>query len=198
MPVDKEEKIRLKKLQIVEALKRLLEKNVYSNVTVQDIADESGFSKGGVLHYFSTKEDIYLELQKEIFTEFERSHRQIIEKELGSDELVPLSTLLDVESFILDKRNIKIMINLIQYAFEEEKIMNTIREFLEKHRMFYTSIIERTRLEHPTRRRIDIDPVSLSRIAQTVVLTIGILELMDPTEYDYIEIVKFVTAILKG
>ncbi len=198
MAVDKEEKVRQKKRQIIEALKRLLERNVYSNVTVQDIADESGFSKGGVLHYFSTKEDIYLELQKEIFTEFERSHRQIIEKELGSDELVPLSTLLDVESFILDKRNIKIMINLIQYAFEEEKIMNTIKEFLQKHRMFYTSIIERSRLDHPTRRRVDIDSVSLSRIAQTVVLTIGILELMDPTEYDYIEIVKFVTAILKG
>ena len=62
MMVKKEEKILKKKKIIIDALKVRLRNDVYSKITVQDIADEAGFSKGGVLHYFSTKEDIYLAL----------------------------------------------------------------------------------------------------------------------------------------
>ena len=50
MMVTKEDKVQKKKKIIVDSLKSCLRKNVYSKITVQDIADESGFSKGGVLH----------------------------------------------------------------------------------------------------------------------------------------------------
>jgi hypothetical protein len=40
--------------------------------------------------------------------------------------------------------------------------------------------------------------VYLSRIAQTIVLFIGVLELMDPSSIDYVEIVRYVAALLKG
>jgi AcrR family transcriptional regulator len=52
----KAEKIDAKKLSIIKALERRLERDVYSRITVQDIADEAGFSKGGLLYYYPTKE----------------------------------------------------------------------------------------------------------------------------------------------
>ena len=139
--IPKEEKAKKKRKIIIEALKRLLDKDVYSRITVQEIADEAGFSKGGILHYFPTKEDIYLELIEEIFTEFVQAHSSILEWELATDEVAPISALVGAENFIIDKRNIKIIINIILYAFEEEKIMKIVSKYIRTHRNFYDNII---------------------------------------------------------
>lgn len=198
----KEDKIKKKKKVITDALKNCLQKDVYSRVTVQDIADEAGFSKGGVLHYFSTKEDIYLELLGEILAGLEKAHVDILQWDQktnsSSDVMAPLSALLGVESFILDKKNIRILINLVLYGFEEEKIMKIMREFISKHKTFYNNVIARSRENRPSRRKSDLDSQSLSRMAQTIVLFIGILEYIDPSEIDYVDIVKYVSTILKG
>ena len=198
MLVKKQEKLKKKKAIIVDALKRCLESDVYSRITVQNIADEAGFSKGGVLHYFKTKEDIYLELIESIFSELERSHIDILKRDLTSNEIAPLSALLGVESFIFDKTNTRIVLNLILYAFEEPKIMELFTGFLHKHKDFYTNLIIRSRKDRESKRKSDLDPVYLSRIAQSIVLFIGILEIMDPSSIDYVEIVRYISTLLKG
>jgi AcrR family transcriptional regulator len=187
MMIKKEEKIRKKKKIILDALKRCLDRDVYSKITVQDIADEAGFSKGGVLHYFSNKEDIYLALVEDIFHEFEEAYVS----------MAPMSALVGVENFIADKTNIRIMINLFLYAFEEEKIMNQIKLYINKLRYFYLNIIPRgDDLNH--RRKSDLEPKYLARIAQTVVLFLGLMETIDPIEIDNLEIIKYITTLLKG
>ena len=200
--VPKEEKAKKKKKIIIEALKRLLDKDVYSRITVQEIADEAGFSKGGVLHYFPTKEDIYLELIEEIFTEFVEAHSSILEWELATDEVAPISALVGAENFIIDKRNIKIIMNIILYAFEEEKIMKIISKYIRLHRNFYDNIIsDLTKGAEASGEKSDLPSKYLSRITQTIVLFIGLLESIDPSdqgEMDYLEIVKFVTSLLRG
>lgn len=199
--IPKEEKAKKKKKIIIEALKRLLDKDVYSRITVQQIADEAGFSKGGILHYFPTKEDIYLELIEEIFTEFVQAHSSILEWELGTEEMAPISALVGAENFIIDKRNIKMLINIVLYGFEEEKIMRIISKYIRMHRNFYDNIISELTKEGKGRRKSDLPSKYLSRITQTIVLFIGLLESIDPSdpaEMDYLEIVKFVTSLLKG
>jgi len=197
MLVNKEEKVKRKKKIIINALKRRLEVNVYSKITVQDIADEAGFSKGGILHYFHTKEDIYLELIEDIFTEFEEAHSSILEWNYNSNEIAPISALVGAENFILEKTNIKILTNLILYAFEDEKIKNILSKFIVKHRNFYNNIIDNVRKDNPE-KNTGIETKYLSRIAQSIVFFIGLIELLDPIEIDHIEIVKFVTKLLKG
>ncbi len=198
MMVRKEEKVKKKKKIITDALKACLERDVYSKITVQDIADESGFSKGGVLHYFQTKEDIYMELIEDIFTELEEAHSSILDWNIKLEEVAPISALVGVERFILDKTNVKIMINLLLYAFEEEKIMNIISKFIRKHRFFYDNLIPAVPDENRGRRKFDIESKYLSRIAQTLVLFIGLLEAIDPIDIDHVEIVKYVTSLLRG
>ena len=199
--IPKEEKAKKKRKIIIEALKRLLDKDVYSRLTVQEIADEAGFSKGGILHYFPTKEDIYLELIEEIFTEFVQAHSSILEWELATDEVAPISALVGAENFIIDKRNIKIIINIILYAFEEDKIMKIVSKYIRTHRNFYDNIISELSKGERTRKKSDLPTKYLSRITQTIVLFVGLLESIDPSdqgEMDYLEIVKFVTFLLRG
>jgi AcrR family transcriptional regulator len=198
MKVVKEEKVRQKKKVITDALRRCLNKDVYSRITVQEIADEAGFSKGGILHYFPTKEDIYLELIDSIFTELENTHIKIFEDGLKNVEVAPLSALVGVESFILDKNNIKIITNLMLYAFEEEKVKEKIKSFIVKHKMFYTGIIKNSRKEGPSRRKADLDPGAMARIVQTILLFIGILEFIDYTNIDHYDIVKFISTMIKS
>jgi len=119
MHFPKEEKAKYKKRIIVDALMRRLENDVYSKITLQDIADEAGFSKGGVLHYFQTKEEIFLELISQLFGDLARIHNDLFQMTEKSGSVVPLSALLGVESFILNKTNIRIVANLVLYAFEE-------------------------------------------------------------------------------
>ncbi|MCP4132550.1 MAG: TetR/AcrR family transcriptional regulator [bacterium] len=198
MIVDKELKIKKKKKIIIDALKRRLETDVYSNITVQDIADEAGFSKGGVLHYFHTKEDIYLELIEDIFSEFTNAYNSIFQWKLKSEEIAPISAMVGVEQFILDKRNIKILINLFLYAFEDEKIMGIMRQYINRHHKLYHGIISDFREDVPSRRKTDLDTKFIARVAQAVIFFIGLLESMDPTDINYVDVVKYLTGILKG
>jgi AcrR family transcriptional regulator len=196
--MDKEAKLKEKKKLIIEALKRCLERNVYSNITVQEVADEAGFSKGGLLHYFQSKEDMYLELIRDLFEEITGDHAKMIEGDLQSGEQASLTALLSIEKFFLDKRTTKIFINLMLYAFEDEKIMKQLRDFLHQHLEFYASLINKSREGSTLRRKTDLDPLVTARIAQIVVLGAGIFESVDGTDLDHTTLVRYVLSMLKG
>ena len=196
--MDKEAKLKEKKKLIIEALKRCLERNVYSNITVQEVADEAGFSKGGLLHYFQSKEDMYLELIQDLFEEITAEHEKMVEGNLETIEQASLTALLSIEKFFLDRRTTKIFLNLMLYAFEDEKIMKQLRDFLHKHVEFYTSLIEKSREGVQLRRKTDLDPETSARIAQIVVLGAGIFESVDATDLDHTKLVRYVLSMLKG
>jgi TetR/AcrR family fatty acid metabolism transcriptional regulator len=48
--------------QITRAAYEIIAKNGYENITVQDIADRAGFSKGIVYYYFKSKDDVMVSL----------------------------------------------------------------------------------------------------------------------------------------
>lgn len=196
--MDKESKLREKKRFILEALKRRLAGNVYSRVTVQDVADEAGYSKGGILHYFPSKEDMYLELMREIFREIEADHARVLRENFNSSERASISALYGVERFVLDRSTIRILINLIMYGYEDEKIMKPIRDFVRAHHSLYTELIAQTRPMTPSRRGTDFDPQFIGRIAQVIVLCAGLLESIDPIDLDTTKLILYVMALLRG
>ena len=196
--MDKETKLKEKKKIIIEALKRCLERNVYSNITVQEVADEAGFSKGGLLHYFQSKEDMYMELIRDIFEEIRDDHAKMIEGNLATGEQASLSALLSVEKFFLDRRTTKIFLNLILYGFEDENIMKQIRDFIRQHLEFNAKLIENSRDGNQLRRKTDFDPHVTARIAQIVMIGAGMFESIDPTDLDHTNLVKYVLSLLKG
>ena len=196
--MNKELKIREKKKIIIEALKRCLAEDVYSRITVQKVADEAGFSKGGLLHYFSTKEDMYLELLDNLFSEIGDDHTRVLQTNLKTDERASISALYGIEKFVLDRKTIKILINLIMYGYEEEKIMIPLREFLRKYLNLYINLINEKRPDMLKRRKTDFDSEFIGRIAQVIVLGMGIFESIDPIEIDQFKLARYIIALLNG
>lgn len=184
-----------KKKIITEALKRLLQKNVYSNISVQEIADEAGYSKGGVLHYFPTKDDIYVDLINDMYKELARSHKKILDSDLNFDEMAPISSLLGVENFVLDKGNIRIIINIVLYSFENDTMRAMLKEFFSNHRIFYENIIRDNTKDE--KGPFDLDDVTAARVLQAIIFFVGLIEEFDPIDLDYARLVRYFTMLIK-
>jgi AcrR family transcriptional regulator len=54
-----EEHKQQRRLEIIEAAKRVFRRKGFANATMQDIVEESGMSRGGVYMYFSSTEEIF-------------------------------------------------------------------------------------------------------------------------------------------
>ena len=74
---EKEEK---RKIQIIQAAYDVIASKGYNNFTIDDIAHQAGLSKGGVLHYFKTKDDILIHLLEKIYTLIEKYIKKRSEK----------------------------------------------------------------------------------------------------------------------
>jgi len=196
--IDKESKIKEKKKLILEALKNCLMKDVYSNITVQQVATEAGFSKGGLLHYYNSKEEMYADLIKELFEEIKYEHERLLRGEIQSKVKVSLSALYGIEKFFIDKKTTRIFINIILYAYENEKIMKEIQKFVRENFDLYKNIIKDSRKEIPARRKNDMSPEVLARIAQIIVISAGLIESIDPIDFDHTNLVQYVIAMMKG
>ncbi len=194
----KEEKTREKKKHIIEALKNCLANNVYSQITVQDVADAAGFSKGGLLYYYATKEDLYIDLIHEYFSELERDHAAVIRGNLHSDEKAGISALFVIEKLVLDRQNVRIFINLVLYGYEDPKIMNILQSHVRTHLELFQDIIGDARADLPSRRKTDYDARFIGRIAQLIVFNAGMLESVDPIDLDPLLLVQYINSLFKG
>ncbi len=74
---EKEEK---RKMQIVQAAYDVIASKGYNNFTIDDIANKAGLSKGGVLYYFKTKEEILIHLLEQIYMLIEKNIKKRSEK----------------------------------------------------------------------------------------------------------------------
>ena len=61
----------MRKTQILEAAYEVIALKGCSDFTLEDVANTAGLSKGGILHYFKTKEDILVSLLVMIYTAVE-------------------------------------------------------------------------------------------------------------------------------
>ncbi|HOM11618.1 MAG TPA: TetR/AcrR family transcriptional regulator [Spirochaetota bacterium] len=66
-PEARAEKEEQRKTQIITAAYEAISAKGYNNFTLDDIAKNAGLSKGGVLHYFKSKEDILIYLLEQIY-----------------------------------------------------------------------------------------------------------------------------------
>jgi TetR/AcrR family fatty acid metabolism transcriptional regulator len=67
----------LRETQITRAAYEIIAKNGYENITVQDIADHAGFSKGIVYYYFKSKDDLMVGLFDSIIAVIEKRFAEV-------------------------------------------------------------------------------------------------------------------------
>jgi len=193
--MNKSVNIAMKKRHILESLKSLLEKYSYSYVSMQDVANEAGISKGGLRYYFPTKESLFVGLLEDFFTGIESSHLQMINSQETDSDRVVLSTLFNIESFVLDHKNIKIFLNLMLYGLEEPKVMKPISAFFRKHLEIYKKIIEQAKSDLPVIDRNEFDTAFHARITQIIFMSAGLLEAADPTGMEPSKLARYVISL---
>jgi AcrR family transcriptional regulator len=192
----KELKVIKKKKHILDALKRCLEQDVYSQVSLEDVAREAGFSKGGLRHYFPTREELYVALIENFFNQIQRDQIGVVQGlDLDKNDRALIATLFGIEKFLLDKKNMRILINIILYGFEDEKIREIIRKFIRNHLNLYSGTIK----EMKTGSEIaDSEAQFIGRVTQVILLFAGILEYIDPINVDTPKLIEFILQMYKN
>ncbi|MBN2436947.1 MAG: TetR/AcrR family transcriptional regulator [Spirochaetes bacterium] len=192
--VNKADKIELKKAEILDALKRCLLKDVYSQISFNDVADEAGMSKGGVRHYFPTKESLFMGLIEDFFNTIEEEQINVIKAATKMSDKALLSTMYSIEKFLMNQDNVIIMMNIIIYSFEDNKIKELVRSFLRHHLQLFENLMKD--LANDT--NIDQNQVrQISRTIQVILLSTGIIQTLDPIEYDTNSMMRTVLSLLK-
>lgn len=197
----KPEKIAVKKKHIMDALRRRLDKYAYSYVSMQDVADEAGISKGGLRYYFPTKEAMFEELIRDFFTQIEQDHLQIVNNPQLDQDKFFLSTLLGIESFVLNEANIKVFVNLMLYGLQDEKMRKPIQHFFRNHLDLYKKLVVQTKesgaASLPPVKREEFDMEFLARIAQIIFLSTGLLEAIDPIGIEPSKLTRYVISLFE-
>jgi AcrR family transcriptional regulator len=86
----------IRKPQIIEATIRKISDVGFSNVTMEDIAREAGLSKGGIAHYFSSKESLFKEAFRAFFDRiFQRGRETMDQFDDPLDKLLSFVWLYD-------------------------------------------------------------------------------------------------------
>jgi len=191
----KELKIIKKKKHIIEALKRCLERDVYSQVSLESVAKEAGFSKGGLRHYFPTREELYVALIESFFNQIQRDQIGVVQgMDLDTNDRALITTLFGIEKFLLDKKNMRILINIILYGFEDDKIREITRKFIRNHLNLYTGTIKDLKNNGSDR---DSEDQFIARITQIILLFAGIIEYIDPINVDTPKLIEFILKMYK-
>jgi len=76
--------------------------------------------------------------------------------------------------------------------------MKEIQKFVRENFDLYKNIIKDSRKEIPARRKNDMSPEVLARIAQIIVISAGLIESIDPIDFDHTNLVQYVIAMMKG
>ncbi|HOD14294.1 MAG TPA: TetR/AcrR family transcriptional regulator [Spirochaetota bacterium] len=191
----KELKIIKKKKHIIEALKRCLERDVYSQVSLECVAKEAGFSKGGLRHYFPTREELYVALIESFFNQIQRDQIGVVQgMDLDTNDRALITTLFGIEKFLLDKKNMRILINIILYGFEDDKIREITRKFIRNHLNIYAGTIKDLK---GNASELDAEDRFIGRITQIILLFAGILEYIDPINVDTPKLIEFILKMYK-
>lgn len=178
----KTEKVEKKKKEILEALKKCLLTDVYSQISFNDVADAAQMSKGGIRHYFATKESLFIALIEDFFSQIEREQINLVKVASQTSDKALLSTMFTIEKFLLNPDNVIILMNIIIYSFEDPKIMDIVRSFLRKHLDLYTEILHESYNGDNSVSEKDIQHIS--RTVQVLLLTTGLFQTIDPIDFD--------------
>jgi len=175
-------------------MKTCLAHNVYSQVSLEVVAREAGLSKGGLRHYFATREELYHALIDDFFRQIENDLRTVL-KDLDVKDRAFLSMLYNIEKFLYNRDNMRVLINIILYSFEDRSIMEMLSKFSREQLNMYADIVRDYSTDDSPGDEKDI--LLRARIAQSILSWIGLLEIVDPISLDIHTLIDYILNLFR-
>lgn len=181
-----------KEKHILDSLENCLQQNIYSHISFEDVAAAAEMSKGGLRHYFPTKENLYESLIRRFFRNISLNHNNLLNDiDSESQDKVLVSTLYDYENFFMNEFNLKIFLNIILYAFEDPKIMELVQKFISQNFEIYYKIAQNKSSNS------NDDAAVTARIIQIILLSGGLVQAIDPKNIETSILIKKIFSLLK-
>ena len=86
--------------EIMQAALEVLSAKGSANVTLDDVAKASGFSKGGITYYYSSKDALFKDVFEHFFNSvYKRSYEEIADLQNPVDKLLSFTWLYDENDY---------------------------------------------------------------------------------------------------
>ena len=190
----KEELVRKRSVQILEAAARVFAQKGYHAATTKEIAAQAGVSEGTIYNYFQSKEDLLLSIPRLISeTTALPALSQMLATPItsGGDEEKLLTIVLDnaFQTFQSNVDFIKVLFSTLPTMDEE-----TLEEYLRRTPLYFAQVLEeflQTRIAQGVYRPLDTAVVARAFMGMIVffVLTQELLpgkRVFAPLDYDLI------------
>lgn len=120
--------------KIIDAASELLEEKAYNNISLNDIAERAGISKGTLYYHYKTKEDLLFDVADTYFT------RQYEELEIWTDNPKKDTSFHRLFKYILERDVYEpaIRFRLLYAAMEGNDSLK--EKLIDRYRLFQTAI----------------------------------------------------------
>ncbi|MCR4433139.1 MAG: TetR/AcrR family transcriptional regulator [Caldiserica bacterium] len=154
----------------------------YDAVSVDDICQAAGVSKGGFYHHFSSKEALFLELLDRWLSHLDEELLKIESSTSTVEEAIARMT--DVAGYVIEQAegSYGILFEFWNKARHEEKIWQSAVSYFERYRKFFLKILKKGR------ENGEFQPFDLELYSQIMVsLAVGVFlqAALDPRGSDW-------------
>ncbi len=159
-----------KKRIILEAGIKVLRERGISNTSMNDIIRESGLSKGGVYHYFASKNDLLIGLWNYFFEIYAISNLTTLQNNpalQNKPAIEQIDTLIQQHEATLDdmSKDLHLMMDLLLEAFHNDELKKVFNQQYQLIFNILKSLIETAQQQGDIRKDVDSHMLSTSLLA---------------------------------
>lgn len=114
---------------IITSSLNILAKKGYANLSVDDIAKEAGYSKGGLLHYFSSKDEIMVETISSLIRDLLDSLFNQREKDITPKEELRKKLIWTLREAVENKVRTKVILDFLAQASNDAVIRKIMIDY---------------------------------------------------------------------
>lgn len=171
--------------QIVDSVIRCIADNGYENLTMQNISEYSGLSRGAINHYFKKKEDILKTVLKAVD---QKLFKKVDDKIRSSSDVKDYMRYRLSVTFELAKEDpafIYVLTDFFALAANNPAHDKGIKDFLKKYR-YLSGAGLKPGLKNGKYR--EVNAISIGAIVVALTIGIGIQWILDKNSFDYEEV----------
>jgi AcrR family transcriptional regulator len=150
-----------RKSQILNAAEEVLTRKGIADARMDDIAEETGLSKGTIYLYFKSKDELILAILDRIFQHEFRQLENLKLDDLSATDAVWKLTDLLVKDILKILRIIPIIYEFLALAFRNQYVQRVLQQYVNRYLMIFEPIIQRG-IDSGEFRRVDVHEVAIA------------------------------------